>query len=181
VADQLRRLLPGWTGIAAGIGSWTHRSMCAGVAGRAIRGVPERDQDRGDRPVSALCLRDPGSLEGSRDEVFISITTHAGSVKDSYSTSCTHLRQSQPTLSCYRLVGIVSTYLPSSLIRMMRGRCRPSHASRRRTRGPTAARERGRPPFTRLASCRRPVCQSHQEELIWSMSTDRQIGWWPLR
>ena len=32
VADQLRRLFPRWAGIAAGVGSWPHRRLCAGVA-----------------------------------------------------------------------------------------------------------------------------------------------------
>jgi hypothetical protein len=31
----------------------------ARAAGGAIRGLPERYQDRGDRPVGALCVRDP--------------------------------------------------------------------------------------------------------------------------
>ena len=35
VADQLRRLLPRRAGIAAGVGSWPHRRLCAGVARRA--------------------------------------------------------------------------------------------------------------------------------------------------
>jgi hypothetical protein len=45
--------------IAARVGYWPHRSMRAGLAGRANRGVPECDQDRGDRSVGALLLRDP--------------------------------------------------------------------------------------------------------------------------
>ena len=67
VADQLRRLLPGRAGIAAGVGSWPHRSLCAGVAGRAVRGVPEADRDRGDRPVGAVRLRDPRRPAGRQD------------------------------------------------------------------------------------------------------------------
>jgi hypothetical protein len=50
VADQLRRLLQRRAGIAAGVGSWPHRKVFAGLAGGTIGGVPERDQDHGDRP-----------------------------------------------------------------------------------------------------------------------------------
>src|SRR5215207_6987020 len=41
--------------------------MCAGVAGRAIGGVLERDQACGDRPVGAVCLRDPRRPAGCQD------------------------------------------------------------------------------------------------------------------
>jgi zinc-finger of transposase IS204/IS1001/IS1096/IS1165/Helix-turn-helix domain of transposase family ISL3 len=60
VADLLRRLFSGWAGIPAGVGSWPHRRLREGLAGRADARFSGRDPDRGHRPVRTVCVGDSG-------------------------------------------------------------------------------------------------------------------------